>query len=64
MRARLLIAATLLGTALVLAQVPPSPGEIANYQGVQAAVPGADGEGLERVLRSPKDGGSLLAAGE
>jgi ankyrin repeat protein len=61
-RALLLIAAVLLGTAPAWAQVPPSPAEIANYQGLHAAAQRGDVAGVERLLRTAKDRRLLLEA--
>lgn len=60
--ALLLIVATLLGTAPALAQVPPSPAEIANYQSLHGAAQRGDGAAIERLLRTAKNQRSLLEA--
>jgi ankyrin repeat protein len=61
-RAILLLSVVLLGTPPALAQVPPSPAEIANYQGLHAAAQRGDGAGIERLLRNANNRRSLLEA--
>jgi len=62
LRSLFLIAAALLGAATAFAQVPPSPAEIAAYQGLHAAAQRGDTADIERLLRAAKSPRNLLEA--